>query len=317
MFIINFARKITALFIALIMSIGVTCNGAPAHTVLDEDECRLCIAVISDCHIEGNNLPRYNVLGTILKDAKNNTFGNDAAVFLGDNTMNGQDIESLLFYGLLKKSNITDNHIIVCGNHDVGNGNGDYKQLCDRFLSYNNGVLGMDIEKPYYYKVINGYYFITIAPEALCVSELPMTEEQYEFLDETLALATAEGKPAFVCAHHPWDYAERYDPATGESDWRDNTMYEILTKYDNVFYLAGHTHMPCFEGWTFDEYDGINEVNLPRCTELGGENDRTVGDYTGYTVQLEVYDGEVVGRVRNSYTGVWDDELEYHFELVK
>lgn len=317
MAIIGFFRKIVAILITFFMLIGVSSNGAPSHTVLNEDECRLCIAVLSDTHIEGNNLPRYNVLGTILKDAANNSFGNDAAVFLGDNTMNGQDIESLLFYGAVKKADITDNYIITCGNHDVGNGEGDYNKLRDRFLSYNNGVLGLDIEKPYYYKVINGYYFIVLAPEALCVSEFPISEEQYRFLDETLALATAEGKPVFVCSHHPWDYAELYDPATGESEWYDDTMYEILSKYDNVFCLSGHTHMPCYAGWTFNEYDGINEVNLPRCTELAGSSDHEIFSGTGYTVQLEVYDDEVVGRVRNSYTGVWEDEYEYHFELVR
>lgn len=316
MAIIGFARKLTALFITLLMFIGVTSNGAPAHTVLDEENCRLNICVISDVHIEGNNLPRYNVFGTILKDAKNTPFGNDAAVFLGDNTMNGQDIESLLFYGAVKKADIADNYITVCGNHDVGNGEGDYNRLRDRFLSYNNGVLGLDIEKPYYYKVVNGYYFIALAPEALCVSDFPVSEKQYRFLDETLALATAEGKPVFVCSHHPWDYAELYDPATGESDWLDNTMYEILSKYDNVFCISGHTHFPCAKGWTFSEYGGINEVNLPRCTELTG-GDREIFNGTGYTVQLEVYDDEVVGRVRNSYTGEWDDSLEYHFDLVQ
>ena len=317
MAIIGFLRKCTAIFITLFMLLGVTSNGAPAHTVKDEDNCKLCIQVMSDSHIEGNNLPRYNVFGRILRDAKNNKFGNDVAVFLGDNTMNGQDIESLLFYGAVKMANISDNIIIACGNHDVGNGEGNYEKLKNRFLSYNNGVLGLDIEKPYYYKVVNGYYFITLAPEDLCVSELPMSKEQLDFLDETLAKATAEGKPAFVCAHHPWDYAALINPETGEAEYCEDLMYEILTKYDNVFYLYGHTHMPFIEGWTFDEDYGIREINLPRCTELAGSDDHEIYEDTGCTIQLEVYENEVIGRARNSYTGEWIDELEYHFELVK
>lgn len=316
MTVLGFLRKIAALVITMFMLIGVSSNGAPAHTVLNEEECRLCVSVISDVHIEGNNLPRYNVFGRILKDAKNNSFGNDAAVFLGDNTMNGQNIESLLFYGAVNNAKISDNTLIVCGNHDVGNGDGDYEQLKDRFLSYNNGVLGLGIDKPYYYKVVNGYYFIVLAPECLTVSEMPLSGEQLKFLDDTLTLAAAEGKPAFVCAHHPWDYFCLYDPETGEADYDDQSLYNILKKYDDVFFLSGHTHMPCFEGWTFNEYEGIKEVNLPRCTELAG-GDREIFGGTGYTVQLEVYDNEVVGRVRNSYTGEWDDELEYHFEIGK
>ena len=298
-------RKITAVFVAFIMFIFVGSNGAAPHTVLDEENCRLCVSVLSDVHIEGNNLPRYKSFIRILKDAKNNSFGNDVAVFLGDNTMNGQNIESMLFYGALAKAKISDNVFTVCGNHDVGNGNGDYNELCERYINYNNTFLKNDLEKPYYYEIVNGYYFIFLAPEDLCVSEFPISEEQLEFLDETLSIATEDGKPVFVCSHHPYYYADDY------------AIEDIIEKYDNVFCLSGHTHFPCCEGWTFNQDDGINEVNLPRCTELTGEDDREIYDGTGYAVQLEVYDDEVVGRVRNYYTGEWDDSLEYHFDLVK
>lgn len=280
-------------------------NPTPEHTVLDEENCLMCIQVFSDCHIEGNNFARYKVLRSLFNDANGNKYGNDAVVFLGDNTMNGQNIESLLFYGMLDKCGVSDNKIVACGNHDVGNGEGDYEKLRDRFIDYNNSVLGLGIDKPYYYKVINGYYFITLAPEELCVSEFPINDEQYEFLDSTLAKATADGKPAFVCAHFPWDYPED----DGER------LCGILTKYDNVFYLSGHTHMPCFEGWTFGTDEGVNEINLPRCTELAGSGDNEIYAGTGWAVQLELYENELVGRVRNYYTGEWDTELEYHFDI--
>lgn len=300
---IGFFRKILCVIITTVLFLFSGVTQTPGHTVLDEENCLLCVQVFSDCHIEGNNFARYKVLRSLFNDANKNTFGNDAVVFLGDNTMNGQNIESLLFYGMLAGSNVSANKIIVCGNHDVGNGNGDYKKLCERFLDYNNSVLGLGIEKPYYYKVVDGYYFITLAPEELCVSEFPISDEQYEFLDAALAKAASSGKPAFVCAHFPWYYPDD----DGER------LAGILTKYENVFYLSGHTHMPCFEGWTFNCDDGINEINLPRCTELAGSGDDEIYKGTGWAVQLEVYENEVVGRVRNYYTGEWDSALEYHF----
>ena len=296
-------RKIIAVLVSLVLFIFTGSNGAPKHTVLNEDECILSAAVISDVHIEGNNFPRYKTFARILKDAKNTERKNDVAVFLGDNTMNGQGIESLLFYGTLAITDIADEYVTVVGNHDVGNGEGSYDRLFDRFSKFNKTTLGMKLEKPYYYKVINGCYFITIGPEDLCVYEMPVSDEQMDFLDETLALAQKDGAPAFVCAHHPyWEV---------ESD----RIFDILTKYENVFYISGHTHWFVEEGWTFTTEDGINEINLPRCTELG-ENDREVFDGTGYAVQLEVYKDEVVGRVRNFYTGEWEESLEYHFPLV-
>ncbi len=300
-----FFRKVIAVFIAFIMFLFAGANKAPAHTVLDEENCKMCVSVLSDVHIEGNNLPRYNAFARILKDVKNNSFGNDAALFLGDNTMNGQDIESLLFYGALTKSKVSDNFITVCGNHDVGNGNGDYNQLNERFINYNNAFLGKELDKAYYYQIVNGYYFIVLAPEELCVHSFPMSDEQLKFLDETLSIATQDGKPAFVCAHHPYYYVD------------NDALEDILTKYENVFYISGHTHYPVEEDWTFYEEDGLNLINLPRCTELDYERDREVTDETGFGVQLEVYDNEVVGRVRNYYTGEWDNSLEYHFELNK
>ena len=293
--------------ITLIMFIGVKPNSAEPHTVLDEENCRLCITVLSDCHIEGNNLSRYNAFGTILKDAANNSFDNNVTLFLGDNTMNGQNIESLLFYGAVDRVRPSDRIITVIGNHDVGNGEGDYSKLLSRYQGYNSAFFGTTFndDNPWRCEVVDGYYFIILAPQDLCVYEMPITDAQYEFLDEMLELATAEGKPAFVLCHYPIDDVDE--------DWGERAE-EIVAKYDNVFWLGGHTHMPIIEGWTFSDAWGVNEVNLPRCTELAGSGDNEIYSGTGYGVQLEVYDNEVIGRARNYYTGEWEG-LEYTFTL--
>lgn len=304
--VLGFFKKIFALIITAVMFIGVGSNGAPAHTVLNEETCRLCISTISDVHVEGNNIPRYNVYGRILKDTKNNSFGSDVTLFLGDNTMNGQEIESLLFYGALAKTNLPGELVVVPGNHDVGNGEGDFDKLKSRFLTFNNYVIGNKIENSYYYKVVDGYYFIVLSPDDLCVYDLPISIEQQQWFEDTLALASQSGKPIFVCAHHPI-----YDVELASGD----DIYDILQQYRNLFWVSGHTHFGPANGWTFDIYNGVNEVNLPRCTELGGESDKEIGDWTGYAAQLEVYDGEVIGRVRNYYTGEWEPSMDYHFPL--
>lgn len=301
-------KKVLAVMITLIMFIGVKPNGKEAHTVLNEDTCKLCISVLSDVHIETNNLARYNSYATMLKDCANNSFGNDVALFLGDNTMNGQLLENLLFYGAQEVTHVSDNIITCCGNHDVGNGEGNYDSLISQFIGMNNEFFDAGIgDTPWYYRVIDGYYFIVLCPEDLCVYEMPISDAQYKFLDETLAMATAEGKPAFVVCHYP--VSEVGD------DWGER-VEEILGKYKNVFWISGHTHMPVIKGWTFDNSWGYNEVNLPRCTELSGDDDK-IYEGTGYGVQLEVYEDEVVGRVRNYYTGEWEDYYEFHFELEK
>lgn len=303
---ITLLRRIISVLIALIMSFFVV--GAPEepHTVLDEKNCLLNVCVISDVHVEGNNTSRYKVFRRILKDAGNNSFGNDAAVFLGDNTMNGQGIESILFYGAVKSSHISDEYVVCCGNHDVGNGNGNYNKLLNRFLSYSSILTGVKTDKPFYYKVINGYYFIVLGPEDLCVYEMPISEEQYKFLEDTMALAAASGKPIFVLAHHPI-----YDIDDDEGE----RISGIIGRYNNVFYVYGHTHMPFIDGWSFGTEDGINTMNFPRCTELAGEKDNEIYAGTGDAGQIEVYEDEVVVRARNFYSGEWHDDMEYHFDL--
>ena len=298
-------RKWFVIIFAAIMFMLVTPNGAAPHTVTDEENCKMCITVLSDCHLETTNLPCFKAFGTILKDAGNNSFGNDVAIFLGDNTMNGQLIETPFFYGPVAKTNIADHTIIVCGNHDVGNGEGDYDKLYKRFKANSECVTGIYNDKPYYSVEIKGITFVVLCPEDLCVNEFPISDAQYEFLDETLKACTAAGKPTFVLAHHPVYDVEEDD---GER------LEEILSRYPNVFYVSGHTHWPACDNWTFWKNYGYSEINLPRTTDLWETEDGGI-DCDGDGVQLEIYDNEVIARVRDFYHGEWKDDLTYHFTI--
>lgn len=308
MAIINFLRRVFAFALVGILSIGITSNGAKPHTVLDEENCKTCITVLSDSHIEGNNMKRFNGFGRILRDAKNNSYGSDVGVFLGDNTMNGQDIESLFFYGLVASNRFADNYINVMGNHDIGNGNGDYDKLSKRFYNYTEAFMGIKTNKPYYCKVINGCYFIVLGEEQLSVDYNEMSDEQFEFLRQSLEKAKADNAVAFVCAHHPVYNVV----STAKSN-----IWNILSSYKNVFYISGHTHMEVEEGWTFEDLYGIHMINLPRCTENMGDGDEITTENCGIGMQIEVYEDEVVARARNYYFGTWVDGFEKHYTIEK
>lgn len=308
MSLLNSLRRIIALVLVAVMSIFITPNGAKAHTVLDEKNCKSCITVLSDVHVEGNNLKRFTGFGRILKDVKNNSFGNDAVIFLGDNTMNGQEIESLFFYGLVKQFKSTDNYINVMGNHDIGNGEGDYDKLAKRFYDFSEDFMGIKTDKPYYYRVIGGIYYIVLGEEQLSINENEMSDEQYEFLINTLELAKKFNAISIVCAHHP---------VYNIKSTAKYNLWNILPQYKNVFFLSGHTHMDIEEGWTFDNYGGINKINLPRCTENMGDGNEVTTDKDGIGIQIEVYENEVVARARNYYTGEWVEGFEQHYALEK
>ena len=125
---IDFAKHVistvmTLLFLPLSFIIPPT----ESYEAKRPDELNTGFTVLSDVHIEGNNFPTFENYANILKQVYNSK-NNDTLVFLGDNTMNCQHIESIFFYGALKVSKPAENLIIAPGNHDYGNGTGAY---CD------------------------------------------------------------------------------------------------------------------------------------------------------------------------------------------
>ncbi|MBQ7637657.1 MAG: metallophosphoesterase [Clostridia bacterium] len=305
--------RVMATLLASFM-IAVSGSGAlEAYDVRDPENCKLNFTVLSDVHVEGNNFNRYKIYSRCLQNVTRNKSGNDAVLFLGDNTMNGQNIENMLFHGtaavLLKDENI----IPVMGNHDIGNGEGDYETLQNRWYSYTNSFFGLSLHHPYYYKVVDGYYFIVLGMEDQLVYEMTITDEQFEWLESTLSLAAQSGKPAFVFSHYP------ADDACDESGRYTDRLVDMLAEYNktnDLFYFCGHTHMPLYLFWSFHNSDGFPETYLPRLTELAGSGDNEIYDNSGIGVEVELYENELVIRGRDFYNGEWRYEDDVPCEVT-
>ena len=271
------------------------------YDVRRPEECLLNFAVLSDSHIEGNNTMRYKVFAGALRDVRRNRSGSDAVIFLGDNTMNGQHIENMLFHGTVHALLRNETILPVMGNHDIGNGEGNYDRLRQRWFDYTAAFFGRKLSTPYYSAVIDGYTFIVLGPEKQEVYDMAMSEAQFAFLGDTLAKAAESGKPVFVFAHFPTDDATDLDlEPTGR-------LTEMLAEYNrthDLFCFVGHTHMPLGD-WSFHTYDGYPETYLPRLTDLGGQNDTELLERSGIGMQVEVYENEVILRGRNYYRSEW------------
>lgn len=298
-------RKLIAVLIIAVFFIGVRPNGAQQHNVLDEENCRLNAFIASDSHIEGNQPERLSNFGRMLRDIKNTKTQNDAVVFLGDNTMNGQNIESMLFYGALSNISPGKQTIVALGNHDVGNGEGDFNELSQRYYAYNNMFFDAGLSKPYFYKIINGYYFIVLGTESSTSNSFDMSDEQLGFLKETLKIATADGKPVFIFSHYPFEFI------TGANRL---AVQLLLSTYKNVFYIYGHMHAALNPG-SVQQYNTIRTVSVPMFTSINA-NDET-GEDRGVGFALEVYDDKVVLRARDCYDGKWIDNYSYSFPIEK
>ena len=301
MFIKSVFLRTAATVITLVMLLFAGGGASEEYDVRDSENCRFNFTVLSNAHIEGNNFARYKVFARSLQNVEKNKNGNGAVVFLGDSTMNGQNIENLLFHGAVSMLLRGENVLPVPGNHDIGNGSGDYETLQNRWYDYTYAFFDLPLEHPYYYEVIDGYVFIVLGMESQTVNEMYMSDEQFEWLEGVLEEAAQSGKPAFIFSHYPTDYVV---DAQGSETSR---LTDILAKYNeehDIFSFVGHTHMPLYLFWSFHNSDGFPEIYLPRLTQLAGD-DNEIYKESGIGIEVEIYENEVYVRGRDFYNGEW------------
>ncbi len=302
MFIKSLFLKFAAAIITLVMLIPAGSGKTAEYDVSEPGSCKLNFTVLSDSHIEGNNFARYQVFVRALQNVKKNKSGNDAIIFLGDNTMNGQTIENLLFHGAASMLLGGENILPALGNHDIGNGEGDYKTLQNRWYDYTAAFFGRQLERPYYYEVVDGCFFIVLGMEAQEVYEMYISDEQFAWLEGVLEKAAQSGKPAFIFSHYP---ANDVVDAKGEATSRLTDMLAQYNEEHDLVSFVGHTHMPLYLFWSFHDDDGYPEIYLPRLTELAGSGDNEIYKESGIGIEVEVYENEVYVRGRDFYNGEW------------
>ncbi len=296
--IIVYIKDLIATVMVLLMMMSPAFGGTGVKYQAEKpEELVMSFSAVSDIHVETNNPESYKAYYDILEGVKAGE-NNDALVFLGDNVMNGQILENLFFYLGLRSVMPARNNYVVMGNHDTGNGNGDYSEHKNNFVANNNLFLCNDIDKPYYYRVVNGCYMIFVASEALTVNTCFMSEEQLAWVEDIINTAKAEDAPVFVFNHHPLYALEgiEYD-----------ALAELLSGYDKLLYIYGHTHDPLDED-NFTQEGGVDTINLPRSSE--------VVDYEpGGGIVVEVYENEILVKGRNFVDGEWIEGLEYRYPL--
>lgn len=309
-------------FISMIVSVcmlAVFAGGAAPsqpYDVTDPETCVLNLSVFSDVHVESNNFPRFKVFADSLRGAMQNKSGSDAFIFLGDSTMNGQSLENMIFHGTAAQILKDQKIITVAGNHDFGNENGDFNALKHRWLDYTEAFFDRKLTEPYYYDIVNGFYFIVLASEDPENSFMYMSDDQFAWLEMMLEDAARSDLPVFILAHYP---SSRAVPLNEDSPYDLISMLAEYNKEHDVFYLCGHMHRPPSSS-TIHSRSGFPETCLPRLTELDGD-DREIYEGSGFGEAVEVYPDRVIFRVRNFYTGEWaeldGEPLQATFTLKK
>lgn len=296
--VMNYVKDLLATFMIMITMIFPSMsNKAETFEATNPDELVTSFVVVSDIHVETNQPEAYRNLYKVFEGIK---MGKDidAVVYTGDNVMNGQPLENILFYTAVKAMKPSENNFVLAGNHDLGNSAGDYEALLEDFIRYNKVYLGEDVGKGYYYRVLNGCYLISLVSEEPSTWGLVISEEQFTWLEGVLKEAKETDAPVFVFNHFPLNYS-------GGSGER---LTELLNEYGADLFVHGHYHdHPIYAG-NFYNYGGIDSVNLTRPTQIDNFD-------AGEGIVVEVYENEFIVRVRNFITGEWKEELTYTYEF--
>ncbi len=294
--VINFIRDVALSVMTLLMMLSPAADGdAVPYEAERPDDLITSFAVVSDIHVETNNPASYDNFSDLLYGLKAGE-DIDAVVYTGDNVMNGQVTEDFLFYSALKIMKPARHNLVVVGNHDVGNGEGDYDSLRKKFVANNALYLGNINKTDYYYKVINGCYIVVMSSEDNTASSFTMTEEQFTWLEGVLKKAQDEGARVFVFNHFPIRYLRSFEP---------QRLADLLNEYDVELFMHGHIHDHLGSDNFYTNY-GVDCINLPRATET---KDYDAGD----GIVVEVYEDEIVVRGRDFITGEWIDGLRYTY----
>ncbi len=286
----------TIMTLLMMMSPAFGGNGV-AFEAERPDELITSYAVVSDIHVETNNPASYQNLSDVLYGIKAGE-DIDSVVYTGDNVMNGQVLEDLFFYSAIRAVMPAENNFVVTGNHDLGNGEGDYAKLREKFLFNNTVYLGQRHKTDYYYNVVNGCYMIVLTSEDNSASEFHMGEEQFAWLEGVLKEANEADAPIFVFNHFPLRYLVGSDTAR---------LAKLLANYGTDLFVHGHIHDD-LDANNFYEWYGVRCVNLPRITE-------TVEYEAGDGIVVEVYENEILVKGRNFITGEWIEDLQFAYPI--
>ncbi len=298
-----YLKDLLATILTLVMMMSPAFgNAVTPYTAENSDELITSFAVVSDIHVETNNPTAYKNLKGVLEGIKAGS-DIDAVVYTGDNVMNGQLLEDFFFYSAIKAVMPAKKNYVVAGNHDLGNGAGDYYQLRNNYIYNNNFYFGSGINRTYYYKVLNGCYMIVLCSEDPTTGDFTMSREQFDWLEGVLMQAKEAGAPIFIFNHFPLRYLDN------DSEVQKEELGALLVNYGAELFVHGHIHDKIDANNFFNSY-GVDCINLCRVTE-------TVEYEAGDGIVVEVYEDEVLVRARNFITGEWLDGLEYRYPVTK
>ena len=313
--VIEIFHLIMDIVLALCLGTGLITGPSTAEPIefQNGEECLMSFVALADTHTRETKINTF-LLECGLQDMSNTDEEFDALVIAGDLTEFGDGISYNALWDKLDASIFADKPILLAtGNHDIRLA---YENQTKMIMEKAGEYLDLVIEKPYYSYDVEGYTFIVMGSDEWQLEKAVISDEQLAFLDAELERATKDGKPAFVICHQPLADTHGLPEVWKNGDLGEDSaaVYDILTKYKNVFFLNGHLHDGIYENSleVFDWDKGVYSINLPA---YGRENDYGAFLQPGLGAYVEVYDDRVVFTARDFQSGDALEGMTYTFEL--
>ena len=325
-FISALFQEIAALFMSILMLFGGVTTPAAGDILRNfSDDVNIDFVLTGDTQVCDYMPEREANLMSFSEDMMNAEIELDAFLIVGDIAENGMQGEYDRITAQIKDWNVA-NYIMCTGNHDIRLR--DFEQSKERFLNFMNGLNAEENAKDnvFFKYEVNGYTFLSIASDKMEFEEAHFSGEQLQWLNIELKNATKEGKPVFVLCHqslaeshglpNTWGSAnsapedttmpayERKDDYdfTGSIGDQSNDIYDIISKYENVFFLNGHLHTG-FGKYTYQTLNSENNVQSINVPSVGIDNKDGVYNNPGTGLFVEVTDSQVIFYARDFRNG--------------
>lgn len=239
-----------------------------------------------------------------------NTHNTDFIITSGDNVNNEsstkQATEWTDFEKILANSNYSNNVYEAIGNHELWGGlsSGTKMFIKNSGLDSNKDTIAKG--KAYYEKTINGDHFIFMALENGFHAETcdEFSDEQLNWVENLLKKYSGDGHNIFLIEHSP---IKNF----GAGDKTDNPYYgglmtesysstvkfkSLLTKYKDIIFLSGHTHIELAQQLNYSDNDGTSCQTIHN-SSVGGSR-KIVNNALNYNYSSTQSEGYIV----NVYT---------------
>lgn len=325
-FIEQLFQEIAALFMSILMLFGGVTTPASGDVLRNfSDDVNIDFVLTGDPQVSDYMPEREANLMSFSEDMMNAEIDLDAFIIAGDIAENGMPHEFGRVSELIKDFSVSQ-YIMCTGNHDIRLR--DFEESKATFLNFMNGLNSEENAQDniYYKAMVGDYTFLVMGSEEMRFEDAFISRAQLQWLNIELEEATKDGKPVFVVCHYPlaeghglpntWGSAnngagdeslptyvrkDSYD-MTGCIGDQTNDVYDILTKYENVFFITGHLHTG-FGKYTYETLSDENNVQGVNVPSVGIDNKDGVYNNPGTGLFVEVTDSQVIFYARDFKNG--------------